>query len=404
MRSVFRVLTIGLLAAFFVAGLAQAQGAGVLEGQVVNGTADGPEIGAGLPVALHLFQGEAEVNALETTTDAQGRFRFEGLDTDPSLEYWLDVTYLDVVYSLPDPYQFAANQSALQATATVYETTEDDRAISLSSVHIIAESFGQALRISEIHLFDNPGDRTYVGRVREDGQRGTLEIPLPEGAVGLALEDGSANERFVEVPDGWLDTEPVLPGREGSLAFFSYHLMVGGDRVPVERRFAYPVSELNILAAQPGLSLTSAQLQALGIEQFQGQTYERWGATMLPANEPVILNLLPQGDAAGMTGMPGGAPAGAEPSAPAAGPGNQTLFLWLGLALAAVAVTALVVYSAARPRPQSTEAGVDLTAHPRARELLRDLAEATERFEAGAIDEPTYSSRRAELYEKLKSL
>jgi hypothetical protein len=72
--------------------------------------------------------------------------------------------------------------------------------------------------------------------------------------------------------------------------------------------------------------------------------------------------------------------------------------------LAVVAVTALGVYSAARPRPQAAVARVDLASDPRGRELLRDLADATERFEAGAIDEPTYESYRAELYDKLKSL
>ena len=125
---------------------------------------------------------------------------------------------------------------------------------------------------------------------------------------------------------------------------------------------------------------------------------------MLPANQPLVFELLPQGDAAGVTGMPGSAPAGAAPATVATGPGNQTLFLWLGLALAVVAVTALGVYSAARPRPQAAVARVDLASDPRGRELLRDLADATERFEAGAIDEPTYESYRAELYDKLKSL
>jgi hypothetical protein len=404
MRSIVRVLVTGLLMVLCVAGVAQAQGTGVLEGEVVSGTAGGPEVGAGLTVVLHVIQGDSEMNTLETTTDAQGQFRFEGLDTDPSLEYWPEVTYLGVGYGPVTPFKFSADQPTKQATVTVYETTEDDSAIALSSVHVIAESFGQALRISEIHLFRNAGDRTYVGQVGEGGQRGTLEIPLPAGAVGLALQDGSAEGRFIEVASGWLDTEPVPPGSEGALAFFSYHLMVGGDSVPVERRFAYPVSELNILAAQPGLSLSSTQLQSLGIEQFQGQNYERWGATMLPANQPVTFDLLPQGDAAGVTGMPGGPQTGAAPATAAAGPGNQNLFLWLGLALAVVAVTALGVYSAARPRPQAAVARVDLASDPRGRELLRDLADATERFEAGAIDEPTYESYRAELYDKLKSL
>ena len=122
MRSIYRGLVSGLLFVLFAAGIARAQGSGVLEGEVVNGTAGGPEIGATLAVALHVFQGDAKVSTLETTTDAEGHFRFEGLDTDPGLEYWPEVTYLGVDYRPLVPYQFTAEQPALQVALTVYET------------------------------------------------------------------------------------------------------------------------------------------------------------------------------------------------------------------------------------------------------------------------------------------
>jgi len=67
---------------------AHAQGEGVVEGLVLNGTPGGPEVGAGLPVTLRAFLGDAEMDALETTTAGDGSFRFEGLDTDPTLQYW----------------------------------------------------------------------------------------------------------------------------------------------------------------------------------------------------------------------------------------------------------------------------------------------------------------------------
>ena len=40
----------------------------------------------------------------------------------------------------------------------------------------------------------------------------------------------------MEVDGGLVDTEPVPPGSESSLVFFSYHLMVTGETVPLERR------------------------------------------------------------------------------------------------------------------------------------------------------------------------
>ena len=78
----------------------------------------------------------------------------------------------------------------------------------------------------------------------------------------------------METAGGVLDTEPVPPGQETAMAFFSYHLMVMGDAVSLERRFAYPVDSLNVLAAQPGLAVASDQLLSMGAESFQGQQYE----------------------------------------------------------------------------------------------------------------------------------
>jgi hypothetical protein len=45
---------------------AQAQGSGVIDGQVVNGTAGGPAIGAGITVTLYLFQKQAHSRQRQT--------------------------------------------------------------------------------------------------------------------------------------------------------------------------------------------------------------------------------------------------------------------------------------------------------------------------------------------------
>ena len=218
---------------------------------------------------------------LETTTDAAGAFRFEGLDTDPALAYAPEVEYLQVPYR-SDPLRFEAGQTSLAATLPVYETTTDDGTIRLDSVHMIAESFGQVLRITEIHLFGNSGDRTYVGADSSGVQSATLFIPLPADAVGLAFGQDTPPGRFVEVEGGLMDTQPVPPGQEASLAFFSYHLPVSGDTVPLERRFAYPVTTLNVLVAQPGLTLQSSQLAPMGTRVVPGPAipvlrYDRFG-------------------------------------------------------------------------------------------------------------------------------
>jgi hypothetical protein len=396
-------LTLLLLGA--VAWPAQAQGNGVLDGQVVNGTDGGPTVGSGIPINLHRFQGGVELDSLETTTDAMGRFRFEGLDTDEELEYWPEALYLGVPYSNPEPYLFTDGQTELQATITVYETTDDDSGITLDSVHMIVESFGQVLRISEIHLFGNTGDRTYVGRAKDSDSLTTVRIPLPSGAVGLAFQEEIPAARFIEVENGLLDTEPVPPGSETALVFFSYHLMVEGETIPLERRFAYPVRILNLLLAQPGLALRSDQLQARGSQLFEGQQYEFYSMQDLTAETPLVLDLLPMPGAATMEGMPA-APTGGQGSAGSgATRGNQGLLRWFGLGLAGLAAIGALVYPWVSKRPAVTPARhPSLAADPRARRLLAELAELQAAFEAGQVDQASYERQRADKYQTLKAL
>jgi hypothetical protein len=382
---------------------AQAQGSGVIEGRVVNGTAGADPVEAGLPVTLVAYEANQEVATFESATDAEGGYRFEDLDTNPELEYWLEVEYLDVLYSSQAPYQFDAGQPVLETTLTVYETTEDDSAIRVDSVHVIAESFEQVLRISEIHLFGNTGDRTYVG---SGGQ--TVFVPLPEGAVGISMQEGMSENVFVEVEGGLQSMEPVWPGSETSLAFFSYHIMVTGDEVPVERTFAYPVGSLSVLVAQPGLSMTSEQLVDQGLELFQDRQYQFHTALDVAEDTPILLEFVPQAGAAtgsGMTGdtTSGGTAAGTE--AAASNRGNQSLLWSLGLVLTLAAVVGSVTYAVtAKPGAAAASGNAKLKQDPKARKLVAELASLEDAFEAGEIDRESYERKRTEMYEALKSL
>ncbi len=274
-------------------------------------------------------------------------------------------------------------------------------AIRLDSVHMIAESFGEVLRISEIHLFGNGGDQAYIGEGGDPSQ-GTVFIPLPQNAVGVGFGEDVAEDRFLQVEGGLMDTEPVPPGTESSVIFFSYHLMVTGDTVPLERRFAYPVANFNILVVQPGLTVNSDQLQFLGIEQFEGRQYEVYTAEDLGRDAPLDMEFVPVEIDNAQAGMP---PSSAQAGTGAATRGNQRLLLWIGVALAALTVVGAAIYpqvarrSAATPAPASS-----LASSPRARRLLAELADLEDAFEAGEIDEVTYERQRSEKREELKSL
>jgi hypothetical protein len=355
-------LVLCLAALLVMAHPAQAQAGGVIAGQVVNGTAGGPAVGGGLPVVLHVVQGETELAPLQATTDEQGRFRFEALDVDPALAYQPEVTYLAVPYLSSQSYSFAEGQSQLDATLTVYETTEDGTSVRLDSVHMIAESFEQVLRLSEVHVFGNVADRTFTGQVNEasSGRRVTVFIPLPDNAVGLAFPDDPSGERFIQVAGGVWDTQAVPPGADTLVVRISYHLLVEGASVPLVRAFSYPVTMLNVLVVQPGLTVRGDQLLAVEPIAFQDTNYEVYQAEGLGPDTPLSIELVPVA-VSGTTPVPGTSTSGEVTSQPKVSwpsdlgalvrsvvarlrSDTQYLLRWLGFGLTGLSLIAALFY------------------------------------------------------------
>src|SRR6266487_1104548 len=77
--------------------VAQAAGTGVIDGQVVNGTAGG-RVPADLKVTVHIIQDRTKVGERVVQTDGEGRFHLDGLDTGPNLLYFPIVEYAGVAY------------------------------------------------------------------------------------------------------------------------------------------------------------------------------------------------------------------------------------------------------------------------------------------------------------------
>jgi hypothetical protein len=162
---------------------------------------------------------------------------------------------------------------------------------------------------------------------------------------------------------------------------------------------------MNMLVAQPGLTLNSDQLQSRGLELFQGRQYELYSTQNLGPEISLALEFIPVTEVSGDTGALG-SPASSGAGMTGATPrGNQLLILWIGVGLAVLAVAGVVVYSMAAGPPAVAAAGrADLASNPKARGQLAALADLEDAFEAGQVNEVAYERRRAELYEKIRSL
>ena len=122
MKRVYVLAIIFVLVLYWIPVRAFAQSQGVIEGQVVNLTADSGSM-EGLTVTLRVFMGMAEQTPRTTATDAAGRFRFEGLSTETNHAYKLHLDYQGVEYG-SDLLAFSEGETTLSIPIRVYESIE----------------------------------------------------------------------------------------------------------------------------------------------------------------------------------------------------------------------------------------------------------------------------------------
>lgn len=272
-----------------------AQGNGIIQGQVVNGTPDGG-FTEGLEVVLWVFQGAREQDALTATTDAQGKFRFTGLEIEGDWTYVVGVTYQGVTYR-SGPMSFEPGEAELSPTVTVYETTTSDDGIHIQRAHMLLSLLDQRLSVTEFHIFLNPGDRTYIGEDIGMARRATSQFLLPQGSYDLALDDGSLGGRFLPMEGGFVDTEPLWPGT--TTVLFRYTVDCPGGNCSLVKDMTHPTSSLNVLIADTGVEIETDRLTFEGKVKAEGQYYLNYVGRNLIAGDRLDLHLrLPQAEPA----------------------------------------------------------------------------------------------------------
>jgi hypothetical protein len=281
--------------------LVLAEGTGVLEGRALNAT-EGGQVPVGLEVTLRSFQGQEEAEERTTTTDAQGRFRFESLETGSDWAYLVRVGYQGVQYS-PGMLAFGAGQSELSTEVLVYEATTDAQEVRAERAHIFVTLRDAGLEVTELYVFANPTDRTYVGSQEIDGRRWTTRFRLPKEGHSLTFDDGTLGGRFLATPDGFVDTEPHWPGTTSVV--YSYELECPGGTCDLARELSHPVSNLNVLLPDTGAAVDSAQLSFAGTQQAQGNSFLNYTASDLASGQELDLRIRLPGAAAQPTTFQG---------------------------------------------------------------------------------------------------
>ena len=362
---------------------------GVIVGQVQNATTG--QAAGDVEVMLRRWQTESELPPLAVQADSDGRFRFEGLDTQSHAFYRLEVIYDGIPFP-SDFVSFEPGATQLSLPVNVFETTTSDEDISVERFHfiIIGDQPG-FLSVLELYQFSNLGDRAYVGTSGEGGQRETVRVALPAGAQELVLQNGTLGVDFLKTDERFVATSPVIPGQETFDVAFIYIVPYSGASLDLDRPLIYETASVNALLMDVGANLKSDVLEAAGERTAQGQNFLQYTGQNLRAGEtlPIRLDDLDKIEFASGPELPD-----RPPVMPSTGL-SQTTLLWLILGLGGLAVVFVLVYPSLQLRfaGEAPASEGDLTQERQ--RLLLTLVRLDEAYEAGDLNETVYRRARA---------
>lgn len=258
------------LAPWLALALALALPAGVsaltIQGAVLKG--DVPKPVPGQAVQLHVVRGEEELKGSTSTTGADGRYQFTGLDKDPAISYYVSTEYQDAFYT---EGPLAAGQGeTLSQDFTVYDVGRDISAVQVKNHHIIIERKSDGFHVTEIVIFENKGHTAYLGTGPDHAENAGARVGLPASIEGFQQGIGGDPET-THLKGRELSSErPIPPGvRPFS---FSYRIPLSG-RVDLSHRLYFPTASFVVLLDDPKLKLESKSLQFGGVRDQGGKQY-----------------------------------------------------------------------------------------------------------------------------------
>ncbi len=268
---------------------AQAEEDGAIFGQIVNRTTGEPV--PDIAVTLSTFaEGTLQPN-VNTVTDAEGRFEFPAVDSDPAVVYAVSTSYFGIAYST-GRVSFEAGSVGLDIILDVFEPTEDQSLVSVPSRGLIltgVEPTRGDLGLLDIYVLEMTEPLVLIA----NDQGRTLSFPVPRNASRVTpLPDTSYNLQTAQIEGATIyGTEPLVPGDNS--ATLSYTIPYTGISVSIELPIAYQTDIFRILLPVSMTDLDQeVEIEAFGFtfsgeEQIGPQTYRVWVREGLNPNDRV---------------------------------------------------------------------------------------------------------------------
>ncbi|MSQ15234.1 MAG: hypothetical protein EXR50_05170 [Dehalococcoidia bacterium] len=387
---------------------------GTIEGKIANMTQGGDSV-AGLPVSLHLQKDNSTASNLTSISDIQnillkearaddgGKFQFSDVDANSSNRYLVIAQYKGVEYS--QPLSFQGGQPSVSVNVSVYETTNSDVGLRMSSGSLIiagVDEAAQTVIAMEVATLVNPSDKTYLPDPR--GPQGPMGLPrfsLPPGATDLTMHQGIDDlNQVMQVDKGFAVMAPLRPGSKEFI--FAYRLPYQGSSVSLSKSLSMGAEQFLVLAQKGKWSVSSAQLTSQGIASIGGKDYFQLTGAGLAGGSTVVIEI---------NGLPGNNPfMRSVSSVPTVAWGGIGTMMAVGVALYFMSARGLIPIRASVPIDRAssiawpaavTPAGGSSTLSQR---LLLDIAELDERHMKGLVSDEEHRKLRDMLKDYAKAV
>jgi 5-hydroxyisourate hydrolase-like protein (transthyretin family) len=412
-RKLFLVVTIPLLILMLsplLSSSAHAASAttGHISGRLLDGSNKNAPL-AGQEVTLQMAQGQNSQDLKKIKTDAQGSYTFDNLATDKTMSYAVYIRYQGAHY-VTDVVTLDSKPTQ-QIDLTVYQATKDPARIFVGRVTVLVHEPNlerKTVTISEIYSVSNLDTRSYVGSL--DGSKGkpnALRFSLPEGAGQITLDKGFDGYQVIQVDRGFASDAAVLPG--DNEFGFSYEVPYSSTTLALQYTTIYPTLDYSFMVPTD-IHFSADGLKAAGTVNSGNdqRPYSLYQATQLPANQEIKAQL------EGLLLPDATAPLAVKP---------QFIWLLVSIALMLAILGFTWYYMRSLKREQKEKAATRSAKKPlsppvkaakparkktsveeREQELLQELLELDQDYEAGKLEKPVYQDQRKKAKASLRAL
>lgn len=247
-----------------------------VQGRLMQGTAGGEAIPAGLPMQLYALDVHGNLAGVyESESGEGGAFTFENVARAVGNIYLVQVTYDGIAQGAQVP-AINGDEETVTQDITVYERTTDTSTIAITWAQMLInyapiEQFGLEVWL-RLELA-NTGDRivTLDETAGPNDWYVSVAIELPPNAFGIQPMQAEGSQRYdVEVVNNVpivRDTWPLRPGQVHTVTI-AYYLPYE-DGAVIDQAFGYPIVDGAVLLPNDTVTLTSKQFDEAGAWRYR---------------------------------------------------------------------------------------------------------------------------------------